>query len=295
MVWPSTWFDPYGRVGQNSYQQCITGACMWFSNYTFVEEKTLPEDLRTYRDAGTYFDRNPWLSPGKAEIFSPCGIDGGNPNGCGGVPQGQPCPGGGTAYGPDARKVKFNGVKTTNWKRGSVQEAAWSIIANHGGGYSYRLCRVPAEGVAGLTEECFNHGHLEFFGEKQWAQWGSNKNNRTEIIAKRTTKGTFPKGSEWTMNPIPACSSIKGGGYNDKLPNCQDFDSKPQFTPPGKGLVGFGERNFAPGKADFGFNIVDKLKVPASLVPGMYILSHRWDCEQSSQVWNTCANIKITL
>ena len=34
-------------------------------------------------------------------------------------------------------------------------EAAWGIIANHGGGYSYRLCKVPAEGMSGITEECF--------------------------------------------------------------------------------------------------------------------------------------------
>ena len=42
---------------------------------------------------------------------------------------------------------------TTEWVAGGVAEVGWGIIANHGGGYSYRLCR-RAEGEA-LTEECF--------------------------------------------------------------------------------------------------------------------------------------------
>ena len=36
--------------------------------------------------------------------------------------------------------------------------------ANHGGGYSYRLCKIPPEGRSGLTEECFQQGHLAFAG-----------------------------------------------------------------------------------------------------------------------------------
>ena len=32
-------------------------------------------------------------------------------------------------------------VVTTEWTQGSAQEVAWSIFANHGGGYTYRLCK----------------------------------------------------------------------------------------------------------------------------------------------------------
>ena len=35
------------------------------------------------------YEHNPWRSPGSAPIFSPCGVAGGNPNGC---PEGGPHP-----------------------------------------------------------------------------------------------------------------------------------------------------------------------------------------------------------
>ena len=37
------------------------------------------------------------------------------------------------------------GCTSLNWQVG------WGIIANHGGGYSYRLCKEGED----LTEECF--------------------------------------------------------------------------------------------------------------------------------------------
>ena len=39
--------------------------------------------------------------------------------------------------------------------------------------------------------------------------------------------------------------------------------------------------------------ITDKLKVPASLAKGDYVLSWRWDCEQTPQIWNTCADLTV--
>ena len=35
------------------------------------------------------------------------------------------------------------------------------------------------------------------------------------------------------------------------------------------------------------------VEVPENLEPGEYVLSFRWDCQQSPQVWNSCANIQI--
>ena len=37
----------------------------------------------------------------------------------------------------------------------------------------------------------------------------------------------------------------------------------------------------------------DLVEVPETLAPGDYVLSFRWDCLDSPQVWNACANIKI--
>merc|ERR1719184_155214 len=93
---------------------------MWFSNWTFIpedQEATLDPLFFTvpdfHGDAFTVWDRvncfliegpdydvckawypvdparNPWMAPGTAPVYSPCGWAGGNPEGCGGVPDGK--------------------------------------------------------------------------------------------------------------------------------------------------------------------------------------------------------------
>eukprot|EP00051_Salpingoeca_urceolata_P005916 m.78800 g.78800 ORF g.78800 m.78800 type:complete len:112 (+) comp14598_c0_seq5:73-408(+) len=54
----------------------------------------------------------------------------------------------------------------TVWKAGDVVETAWSIRANHGGGYQYRLC--PSNET--LTEECFQARPIPF-AEKMALRW----------------------------------------------------------------------------------------------------------------------------
>ena len=39
--------------------------------------------------------------------------------------------------------------------------------------------------------------------------------------------------------------------------------------------------------------LIDYVKVPADLDLGQYVLSFRWDCKKTPQVWNVCANIQI--
>ena len=48
-----------------------------------------------------------------------------------------------------------------------------------------------------------------------------------------------------------------------------------------------------PAHYDFDWVLVDQVQVPAELQPGNYILSFRWDCEQTPQVWSACADIEI--
>ena len=40
-------------------------------------------------------------------------------------------------------------------------------------------------------------------------------------------------------------------------------------------------------------NIVDRVEVPAELEPGHYLVSWRWDAEQSNQVWQNCGDVDI--
>ena len=70
-------------------------------------------------------------------------------------------------------------------------------MANHGGGYSYRLCPAPESEDDVVTEECFQKTPLMFHGDTQWVQYGDMGPNTT-FRANRTTEGTWPVGSQWT-------------------------------------------------------------------------------------------------
>jgi len=62
---------------------------------------------------------------------------------------------------------------------------------------------------------------------------------------------------------------------------------KVQFPSPVDNLSGF---------ANLGnFSIVDKVEIPSTLEPGEYLMSWRWDAEQSSQIWQNCADISLRL
>merc|ERR1711865_1322564 len=53
------------------------------------------------------------------------------------------------------------------------------------------------------------------------------------------------------------------------------------------------------GKTGFGkdvpeWSMMDKVIIPADLEEGAYMLGWRWDCEESTQVWQNCADIMLT-
>ena len=41
------------------------------------------------------------------------------------------------------------------------------------------------------------------------------------------------------------------------------------------------------------YALEDVLKVPADIPAGDYVLSYRWDCEMTSQIWQSCSDITI--
>ena len=96
--------------------------------------------------------QNPWLAPGSAPVFGPCGAAGGFPLGCPwGAPRGpaddcgkEAGAMGGFSYGALGHEYEFPDVVTTTWRRGDTVSLGWGMAANHGGGYQYRLCKLPA-------------------------------------------------------------------------------------------------------------------------------------------------------
>jgi hypothetical protein len=40
-------------------------------------------------------------------------------------------------------------------------------------------------------------------------------------------------------------------------------------------------------------SIIDRVQVPTNLDEGLFTVSFRYDCEQTSQVWNSCSDVEI--
>ena len=257
---------------------------------------TLPDAYRTFANIsmpsgqGDFTEYHPWRSPGTARPLDSCGLAGGSTKNNDAA--------GGFGNMTIAHKQGFNGsalppvATPAKWQAGATVEVSWTIWANHGGGYVYRLC--PA--AEGLTEACFERTILPFVGATQRLRWRSGK--ELEIPATRVAEGTYPKGSVWSKVPIPACKSFSGG-FKGK--GCDT----PTFAPP-KGCdetcwgyeqcfltLPSGKCNYPLVKTIEIPAIVDKVMLPKSLKPGKYVVSLRWDCEQTPQIWNQCGDVEI--
>lgn len=269
---------------------------------------------------------NPWRAPGTAgwnnPNFQPCGINSGSkasfPNPPTSRDTSVPKAGPGTA-------LKSYGSSAV-WKRGSTVEAAWAIYANHAGGYSYRLCKVSEDGSA-ATEECFQRTPLAFVGNTTEIRYTDSAKPSVTIPAVTTSVGTHPKGSMWRKNPVPMCNCDLGYdcfNFDGKDEDVDMVESKGGKD--GKDMFqAYSETHFRPGQTShicptgvqfptavddalgaapfmpggkmtssaFDYMMVDKLHVSASLPAGEYILSWRWDCEETPQVWNSCADVTV--
>lgn len=203
--------------------------------------------------------KNPWHRPGFSKITSPCGVSGGLQTRMAELyPFGQP-----------AETYSYPNAPTTTWKKGKRARVVWNVHANHAGGYSYRLCKVPTEGIIGLTEECFQQTPLDFAGKFQKVR-AEGETNWTKTRAVQTRIGTWPEGSMWRKNQYFVTGSCM------KHPECLKSEQ----------LAG---KNCGKCRGQ----IEDFVKVPATITTGDYVLSWRWDAEGSPQIWNGCSNIKI--
>lgn len=161
---------------------------------------------------------------------------------------------------------------------------------------------------------------------------GLHKGLRYEIDATRTTEGTWPQGSMWSRNPVPNMGGEHAVGktleQTDKIldflleehlvqavgldPTGQAQAWEKEFTNTAVGVHGL---PFAPPSHDgkvidavtplYGYGpmsgdlwmddvlLVDEVQIPSDLPDGDYILSFRWDCEQTFQSWSQCASIRI--
>merc|ERR1712013_272771 len=258
MVWPMPWWD-INQVGA-AWDQKGAGTKLGCGVLDLPHTQFEDKDGKNSRNRMKF----PWHAPGTAPVFGPCGTLGAIPLGCNGDGKGNfgdcctdHCDS--FALGKNMEEYEWPDAPVTEWKAGSSQEVGWYVSANHAGGYSYRICRMPQDGITHLTEECFKNGHLDFIGNHQWVQYAKDKKSghRTELRAKQTTEGTYPEGSMWRANQLIPRKEVNG-----------DVD-------------------YSHG------HIYDKLQVPGDLEPGEYVVSFRWDSKCSPQVWGSCATVRI--
>lgn len=175
-----------------------------------------------------------------------------------------------------------------------------------------------------MTEACFQKTPLDFVGNRTVLRYNDDAKPPVTIPAVTTSVGTFPKGSMWRKNPVPMCNCDLG---YDCFPPKDLVEEDEEGKPLGSWdmLMAYNESHFHPGQTSkvcptgvqfpsaadealgaapympggkmaasaFDYQMVDQLKVPAQLEAGEYILSWRWDCEETPQVWNSCADIII--
>jgi len=292
---------------------CTNGACYWFTNNVEIDvpESLAFEDRSMKVKPGSgvadVYKTSPWRAPGAAKTLgNGCGVNGGGPTlfANGGQPQR------GIKQGVDGTLLPKS--KPTVWQLGSTVDVAWALSANHAGGYTYRLCKDDGA----VTEECFQANTLKFATNVSWI-WYPN-GTKIEIPMHKVTNGTYPSGSEWARDPVPACYECdpyeqcgapinpptpgypKENKWNDQV-NCYGAcagsvgsktnpngfcPGETQFPAPSK-YTGF-------GKYLWEWSIMDKVIIPDSLDAGNYLLSWRWDCEESTQVWQNCADVILT-
>jgi hypothetical protein len=245
--------------------------------------------------------------------------------------------------------------EATEWEIGGVATVGFSMVANHGGGYSWRLCKKSD----GVSEECFQKTTLPFHGDHSWLQYTDLIPSRDESgplkfpkveIPRVTVPGdqVHPAGSHWARNPIPSCKYCDQSKCGGLLPDLTEkvtlspYDMYPenytqyggndwykqemcaqqcsgfnwmqcppgtaQFDEPAPGISGYLGRFAILGDIEvkditkppkvvgiegFDYSVMDEVQIPDELEEGEYLLSWRWDCEQSPQIWQQCADIRL--
>jgi len=209
-----------------------------------------------------------------------------------------------------AQGKSFRTNDNPTWKAGSDQEVKFSIGANHGGGHQYRLCKLSKLFDGSMDEDCFQANPMAFVGNTSWFEYTSNESTtptRVPFTAVRlsdaNTGGVIPAGSTWTKFGLPACegdASTSPAAFKKTSDHC----TKPQFTNEVSEAGFWGSGNLPVFKGDKGanspalvkvldnFSLVDTVRVPEGL-EGDYVVSWRWDAEQSPQVWTHCSVVTI--
>lgn len=278
-----------------------------------------PEDI---------FKFNPWRAPGRAPVFDPCGKAGGSDTmafNAGGYNTTKNARQG--DLGTAVLKPRPSG---TVWKRGAVEKARWQYTAAHGGGYQYRLC-LASEPLTEACFQAMPlkfaepASHTFKYADHDLVLYAS----ATVVPDAVTGTGDWmlnpiPSYESDLVGCDVDCTSNDpafGGGLSDacnsttkhcklECPGCRTptwaadtaCPSKcaqpyPQYFPSGNAYVGADKAIFPDphglSREYNKFAVEDSIVVPSDIPAGEYVLGWRWDCEQTTQIWASCADISI--
>ena len=145
----------------------------------------------------------PLRSPGNAPVIDACGSAGGRFAGQGEGGAGAVFQNSSVASQGDVGSRLPPMPSQATVRAGGLLETGWTVMANHGGGYAYRI--ASAEGP--LTEEEFRKNPLDFVGLSALRWDGDAAMQETFNTTEKgweTRVGTVPKGSTWRKVPIPS-------------------------------------------------------------------------------------------
>ena len=129
-----------------------------------------------------------------------------------------------------------------------------------------------------------------------WCEDSSGDDHTAEKCGMEYGEGELPpqEGSDIPSNPwlqqVVCLSECAGADFlhMNGTERPQGCTGNTQFPEPAPGASGFvGQKSVGE------LMIYDTVVVPEDLEPGRYLLGWRWDCEQSSQVWQSCADVQI--
>ena len=272
---------------------------------------------------------NPWRAPGYAPVNDPCGMAGGAPTTGPGHAYFYSLPW--AKQGDLGSTVLRKGPPTAMWVAGTVVEVGWGLRFNHGGGYQYRLCPAsePLTEECFARHPLIFNGSSDrtSSGYKQTLRWSDgtqqtiaaslawvsppHERARASVSATRTGGGgrlaPNPVGYPWALNPLPrinfdSTSSGQPPGTHGCTPPAKGAACI-EFPPPCRGDTGWSPVNGTQeGPNDVAgrcsgdatdVTVVDRLILPPELPAGAYVLGWRWDCEETAQVWASCADVFV--
>ena len=239
--------------GKESYPSPESVECIDPASPTNTDRAALTFNVDGLSPRGLWNEFMPWRSPGSSKPIDSCGIASGfvpkaavqyphEFSATSAVEQGQR----GTLLPPGP---------VTQWEAGSIVEASFYLLVNHGGGYQYRVCPKNNGGEGDMNESCFEENPLVFADDVHTVFHGDKI---IEIPATDVLEGVRPQGFPWRRIPLPACNCDSGN-------NCATISERhthASYVAPGSGIA---NNNNAYGNCPTGLQFV-----PPHIVDGSW-------------------------